>query len=106
MEEDNVERLQEILDASEHSSVSIDLDDSEVLQRAEKHLRQEKRFKQYLSPVLGMKKSTVAEIQTYRNPLPVTHDVMTATFITLGDHPKDLVVGYTGVGATDLNALS
>ena len=73
------------------SVVNRELKDSDVLDRAEKHLQKQKRLA-YLSPALKLDTQTLAEIMAYKNPRPVTEDTMRAIFIILGEHPKTVEV--------------
>ena len=92
MSNDDLDKLEKILGETEKSVVQSDLQDSEVIKKSRKYLQQQKRIKGYLSPVLAMKTSTVAEIQGYSITKPVTQDVMKATLIVLGEKPKELEV--------------
>ncbi|KAK3588378.1 hypothetical protein CHS0354_018179 [Potamilus streckersoni] len=44
----------------------------------------------YLHPIAKMKPKTIQEIRTYKHPKPVTKDVMTATYILLGEKKNGL----------------
>ncbi|KAL3866729.1 hypothetical protein ACJMK2_044010, partial [Sinanodonta woodiana] len=44
----------------------------------------------YLHPIAKMQPKTIQEIRTYQHPKPVTKDVMTATYILLGERKEGL----------------
>lgn len=92
MSKQNLKRLEAALDGTEDSVVEQELRNSQVIQKAQRFLQQQKRLKGFLSPILLMKNGTVAEIHGYRDTNPLIVDVMKATFITLGESQNELEV--------------
>ncbi|XP_048250232.1 hillarin-like [Haliotis rufescens] len=90
MSKQNLKRLEAALNGIEDSVVEQELRNSQVIQKAQRFLQQQKRLKGFLSPILLMKNGTVAEIHGYRDTNPLIVDVMKATFITLGESQNEL----------------
>nr|CAB3262711.1 uncharacterized protein LOC100182150 [Phallusia mammillata] len=61
---------------------------NEVAQ-ADELLERLKRIERLRSEVLELKQSTIAEIRSYQKPMPVIHQVMTATYLLLGVPEKE-----------------
>ncbi len=93
MSQEDLDHLEEVLTEIAHSTVSSQMEESEVIRRARKYMRQQKRLNGCLSQPLDMNTATLSEIHRYTNPRPVTEDVMKAMLIILGEHPNDVEVG-------------
>ncbi|XP_048250220.1 hillarin-like [Haliotis rufescens] len=92
MKENDVKEVERLLNRSRKSPVAPELDDSEVMMRAERYLYQQKRLQKYLSVVLELKPSTVSEIHRYNHPTVHSHDSVMATYILLGEKKADLQI--------------
>ncbi|XP_035665094.1 uncharacterized protein LOC118408404 isoform X2 [Branchiostoma floridae] len=66
-----------------------DVMSSEVA-RANKMLILIKQMDKLRQEVMNIKQSTIAEIRSYKNASEPVHKVMTATFLLLGEHEKDI----------------
>ncbi|XP_078611098.1 uncharacterized protein LOC144881720 isoform X1 [Branchiostoma floridae x Branchiostoma japonicum] len=58
--------------------------------RANKMLILIKQMDKLRQEVMNIKQSTIAEIRSYKNASEPVHKVMTATFLLLGEHEKDI----------------
>ncbi|XP_067667803.1 lim and transglutaminase domain protein ltd-1-like [Haliotis asinina] len=92
MKENDVKEVEHLLNRSRRAPVAHELDESEVMRRAERYLYQQKRLQKYLSVVLELKPSTVSEIHRYNHPLVQSHDCVMATYILLGERKADLQI--------------
>lgn len=63
-----------------------------LIKEAEKIVKTLKKQEEFAHPVLHLSSSTIAEIHGYRQVTPEIHDVMTATFMLLGEKPETIQV--------------
>jgi len=59
-----------------------------------------------MHPIARLDHHTMTEIHNYKHPPQIVHDVMTSTFLLLGERRDDLEVwNITGVGMTILRTF-
>lgn len=88
----NLEALEESLQQARASQFSHKL--QPLIQKAEEEVADLKKTDKHAHDILEMNLLTVTELRNYKNPKPIVHDVMKATFILLGERQDLLEVKY------------